>query len=706
MSKKVHFFLCLFLLALSFPLFSHRSSIAVVFGRYSFKYAVLLFLYLLFFGCALILFFFHNRTMRFIRNIVRRPPDFSISAFAEKHRRALLILIFAWYVTGIFAVFRPSVIFSRTPVLDGDYSYHYHQTASMVHSMNTSGHHWSYDPSFCAGYPEGTINDVDVKFIEMFSYGMNRLGLNLALSYNLSIFLCLLAIPFVLYFSARNFGCSPAGAFLILLTGVLLYLSNSTIQLFTSAGMCMFVFCSYWTVFCASLLFRYCKRQTFLRWFVFSLALSMALMIHILMPLLLLIPLGTIYWLSFHRMSRLSHGALWLAAVLALFINMWWIRSVLMFMHYRVTTPFFRTFNAREFLRMLSDMVSIQDFLAVLGILGFYAILRSNKKLSWMGILSMTFLFLLAKLGSEIPLIRSFEPGRFTIPLNIFAMIGVSLWLGQEFKHFWRLHSSWRMITGIALVFVLIHFSVPQWIKMNGSKDERDSFQPLVTWINQNTDNSARIAVPDLGGGFFTRARLRFYCERQFIGGPFYHLNMLHNFANFTNTRFFNLPVSTIDESSFLRYCELYNIRWVISPEVLGWTELPFLENNPENFLFRAEFTQNAPQRSEAADWEKELMIKADPGVQQKTVRVYEVKRTSNYFLRGSGEIEAEPNRLKVSGASSGEVVIKYHWLETLAVSPSLPIKKFQAGDDPVGFIKISNGNVKEFEIYNSFKKH
>jgi hypothetical protein len=44
---------------------------------------------------------------------------------------------------------------------------------------------------------------------------------------------------------------------------------------------------------------------------------------------------------------------------------------------------------------------------------------------------------------------------------------------------------------------------------------------------------------------------------------------------------------------------------------------------------------------------------------------MYEIKREASFFLKGSGEVKSEVNRLQLNNveAEDGEIIIKYHWM-------------------------------------------
>ena len=72
---------------------------------------------------------------------------------------------------------------------------------------------------------------------------------------------------------------------------------------------------------------------------------------------------------------------------------------------------------------------------------------------------------------------------------------------------------------------------------------------------------------------------------------------------------------------------------------------------------------------------------------------IYEVQRSPSFFIKGSGTVHSDYNRLELSNITpeNGEVIIAYHWMKHLKTEPPIPLEKALVGGDPVGFIKLTN---------------
>jgi hypothetical protein len=73
--------------------------------------------------------------------------------------------------------------------------------------------------------------------------------------------------------------------------------------------------------------------------------------------------------------------------------------------------------------------------------------------------------------------------------------------------------------------------------------------------------------------------------------------------------------------------------------------------------------------------------------------RIYRVRHRANYFMRGSGRLRADLNRIEVFDAEpavgSQTVTLRFHHMETLRCRPGCRVVKAPIPHDPVGFITV-----------------
>jgi len=189
--------------------------------------------------------------------------------------------------------------------------------------------------------------------------------------------------------------------------------------------------------------------------------------------------------------------------------------------------------------------------------------------------------------------------------------------------------------------------------------------------------------------------------DRELIGGPFSEMNLIHSYASFATGRLFLTPIRDLTVANLEAYADRFNIKWVIattaeSCEVLASLS-PFVTQVNE-FI---QSSQNARTTSNRSDSPFQEFWQED--VPKTEVCFFELASTPDYFFEGSGRVVADLNRISVSNASRGRIVLKYHWLESLKTDPELPLRRFDIIDSPVGFIEVENGDIGSFDIVNSY---
>jgi hypothetical protein len=84
--------------------------------------------------------------------------------------------------------------------------------------------------------------------------------------------------------------------------------------------------------------------------------------------------------------------------------------------------------------------------------------------------------------------------------------------------------------------------------------------------------------------------------------------------------------------------------------------------------------------------------------------RVYRTKHEPSYFLRGGGRVAAQQiNGVRIEDAAGQDVVVRFHWMETLRCRPHCTLERFNVPHDRVGFIRVPKPP-QQFEIYNSYE--
>ncbi len=154
---------------------------------------------------------------------------------------------------------------------------------------------------------------------------------------------------------------------------------------------------------------------------------------------------------------------------------------------------------------------------------------------------------------------------------------------------------------------------------------------------------------------------------------------MKSGFVNVGNSTAFGKLLQDIAPQDLYQYLKTYNIQWIITNTDRGGYHF-----GTYAFEKRPDFMSQVAAIRE--------------------YKIFRVRLSPTFFLQGTGHVTASWNRLQVQDASSGGIVLKYHWMQSLKTDPPLNITPFQALDDPMGLIQVDNGDVHDFLIYNSYE--
>ena len=620
----------------------------------------------------------------------------------RKHRIMFymaLVIILHLYLTLLLLPF--DQLINEHPIYDIDYPVNFYQALRMKRMLSQSGACWGYDPYSMAGYPGGAVADVDNKSTGLVVWLFSFLGP--ARAFKFYVFFVYLAIPASLYLAARNFDLKnfeAAIASTLALLAWYFYIGEPPLR----AGTFSFTFASYLSLYSFSLFYKFLKTDKTRHLIIFSLVSAWNFAVHAMSILILGPPLVLAYIFSLRKKAFKFHLYMVLWAVWVLLTNSFWIFPLLRFIDLKVSTKAYM--QTQGFFFMVYNPVG--RLLLPLGLLG--TILWRNKadllKPATFFIMWLYFAIVSAH-GSDLPFFEELEPLRFVGPLVFFSIIPASklissilsgilkavLGLRSKLPLLKKLGKNFFKIplaaSGVVLLLLYILALYAQNIDLSyriKRGEILDATLPtdgwaMIAWIQENTNEQGRILLEDAGekwggqkyfGGHLP-ALLPWYTKREFIGGPEPDYYIKHHFASFTNGELFGKDITGFSLSLLQTYFDTYNIKWIIA-----WSD--------KSRIYFQRHSGYITYLHSIGDFS-----------------FYEVRRNPNFFLKGSGKTKADYNKIVVTEASPGEVVLKYHWLQTLRTKPPLKIEAYPVPDDPIGFIKIYNGEIRDFEIYNAY---
>jgi hypothetical protein len=159
--------------------------------------------------------------------------------------------------------------FHNHPIHYTDYATHY----SSVWSVSTyldQGHLWGYNPYFHAGFPDGTLFDMDNKGIEVLSWLFSKTSLPLSPSYNLVVLFLMCLFPLMIYLASRSLHLSPVEAAIAQVLGFSLWFGDTTWSWAWQGGMIAFIAVVFGCLLCAGAFWRWAfftDQPLFSKWF-------------------------------------------------------------------------------------------------------------------------------------------------------------------------------------------------------------------------------------------------------------------------------------------------------------------------------------------------------------------------------------------------------------------------------------------------------
>jgi hypothetical protein len=611
-------------------------------------------------------------------------------------RRPLIVLglLALVHLGSMFFWFPVRDILSADPATSCDNAYHYYQIYAAHQFMNDGHHLWGYNPYFMAGFPAGVVFDLDMKGAELYCHVLAGIGLPLA--FKSYIVLSFVLFPFALYAAGRLLGFRGGEALVAVLLGLLFWhWGRPLLGHFRWAGMHSYVLASYLSLLALALFVHFVDkserpstRPAWGTWLVLVALVALACQVHPLSILLLAPGFATLYLVAFRSLSRRAHLMLWFGFALALAANADWIVPFLRFRHYKTASDYwFQLRGMKDIAFVYSRETSILfTLITVLGVTGLVRMWRHRRHVALSFGVTALCLFVAAFYGARIQPLANTEPGRYLVPFAFFLILPATSLLVPLLERLQGRIGRPMMAVGIALTAALapvlsladnLFFDAH---RMRAAVDPR--FVALMADLRQHTTADARILF-ETPGGFYNSSDLLYgghlqalvpiYTNREVIGGPYPVNFMVHAAIDFKNGLLLDRPLRDWSEADVRHFVDTYNVGWVVC-----WSATS-----------RATFDALPELAHVQGDFDR--------------FRVYEIDRPHSFVLLGGGQARAGYNRIEVDGAAGDEVVLKYHWLESLRAEPPVPLSREPVPGDPIGFIKLRPQGYSHIVIRNEY---
>jgi len=590
----------------------------------------------------------------------------------HRNRRRFLFAVLVVHILATLYFFPLSDAVNDQPVVTLDHSFHYYQAYRAREVFWDTFRIDRYDPYFMAGYPGGTIFDLDMKGAETFCSFFPFLGV--ARTLKLFILCAFLTMIPAIYWGSRMQGFRIEESML----GLLVFLAfwhwgRPYAGDFRYAGMFAFVFVTHWCFVVVGLL-RQAARGRWVKTF-FGLG-SAAFLIHPTAAVLLPVPFA----FSIGADQRLWRTRRWILLIawclLVVFINMVWLKPLFQYAWLKTTTELYYQIEGWSGLMhlLLRPTCAIALGMIALAVVGVARLSRQRRLLAGLpAAAGALFLFFIGGWGVYLPGIEQLEPGRFLLSAFVFLtpLAGVGMHALVETISVATRNDKYRRALRSTVLVSLVLVSLPLSLLETKSYYRhtiKTSLEPevasLVEEVSARVRPPGRLMIEDCAaihyGDVHLPALLPLVTDVEQIGGPYPHTFLLYYFTSFRWEGTFGRPLERWDGESLQKYLDLHDVRWVLTA------------TDPSRQVM-TEFVGRPPDWSQPpyAFWEL-------------------VSATVDTRTSGAPAVESGLNRLVVRGDAEAEgYFIHYHWVPGLEASGAARVKPVHRYDDPVPFIYV-----------------
>lgn len=601
----------------------------------------------------------------------------------------LLLFLHSLFIFNQFPSF--SHLTNSSPIYYRDHALHYSFARMGKNFFLDHLTNWGYVPYFMAGFPKTPLFDASDNPIDIF---MVLVGfLPEAYAYKFYIVLIGFLPPLLFFLTCRNFGFDPRESLVGMFLSMFFFWLDVPYRMYIW-GMVNFMIISFLCPYLISLVYKaFSKRQG---WSYLKLGFLCPLitMTHLLSLTLWIIPFLVSIAIFRKNLQKNDWIKIGIVAIVTILVNFFWIKPLFTFLHYKIPSGYALTITS------LSTFISFQFlkqsalgiFLTFLGAMGLFQLWQEgDKKRFYLFSFSAIPLGLMAYGGAFWSVTRNIEPLRYACPYQVYIILPAIIGFFRLVKKADSISSHKRI--GIVIVLVIGVFAAVGGRFVHNAFDKRPfttvlhrDIQNLFNFLKEKTDSSGRVLVENSshhdrhgkGIEYFGVYLLSIFPEkinREIIGGPQHDAYIQHGFVEFIDGMLFRRDIQLFSSEQIREYLNLYNISWIVC-----WSGVSrkYFETAPGLFQVENRIGKFS------------------------TFSV--IRPASSFFYKGDGEIKADYNKIEINNIipQDGEIIIKYHWLETLKTDPPHKIEPVLLMDDPTGFIRILDPSSK-ITVYNGY---
>ncbi len=615
--------------------------------------------------------------------------------FAARGKTIVAVMI-ACHIVATLYFFPPEDIVNDRPVLTLDHAVHFYEVERGREVFGDSFRLHMYDPYFLAGYPGGTVFEIDTNGVSLWCALLRFV--DTARAYKLFILLAHLLAIVTVYAGCRRLRFGPGES----VFGTLLFLAywhwgRPYAGDFRFAGMFSYLFVCHLSLYVAGLFGSFLDGERVRRFYVIG---PLAFLIHPTAAVLLPVPFLALFWAR--RIRAMGEGErrergprllgrflVWCLLVLA--VNAFWLVPFFRYLNIKTASEsFFQIDGIRGLLQILMKPGNFPALLLmVLGGIGFGNMARHGRLSEAVAPAAASgFLLFLAGYGVHLPIVDQMEPGRFLVPSLVFmtplAGAGCAALVEGARTVIVSPHvlQPARAAVAIVLALCLPVFGLVEsraYYRHTLSTTLAPEVTRVIEAIRKHADDSGRLMIEDgpawAYGNSHLPSMIPLFTGIEQIGGPYPFIFIEHGFTTFQTRMTMGEPLNGMRAERLLGYIDLYNVRWILTatPEAAAYIdELPYAEGvwSSEHFALYDVTTPRSGFASER-------------GV---TVR-------SSYDLL---EVTIWPVAGQVPAT---KMLLKYHWDPGLRVASPATISPAMRMDDPVPFILLEPNGETEVKI-------
>jgi hypothetical protein len=614
----------------------------------------------------------------------------------KSREKAIVAVIFACHLVATLYFFPPEDVVNGRPVITLDHAVHFYEVERGKDVFRESFRSYMYDPYFLAGYPGGTVFEIDTNGVALWCALLRFV--DTARSYKLFILLAYLCLPFAMYAGCRRlrFGVEES------VFGTLVFLAywhwgRPYAGDFRFAGMFAYLFVCHLSLYLTGLFRSFLEGERVKRLYVIG---PLAFLVHPTAAVLLPVPLLALFAARGapgisgggrrERASRLL-GRFFVWCLLVLAVNAFWLVPFFRYLHIKTASEsFFQIDGIRGLLVLLIKPGNLPALLLVaLGGIGIGCLAKRRRLADGIAPAAGSFfLMLLAAFGTRMPIIDQMEPGRFLVPSLVFMapLAGAGLKevveKGGAALAVRSASLPSRSLVGIVLLACMPLFGMVEsraFYRHTLSTTLTPEVKQAIDAIRTHADPSGRLMIEDgpawAYGDSHLPSMIPLFTGIEQIGGPYPFMFIEHGFTTFQTRMTMGVPLREMAPEKLLEYVDLYNVRWILTatPEAASYVRGLWYARALWSSKHFTLFGVTTPSRG----------FSSDPGA---TVRAsYDLLRVTI----SSGAAAAPP----------GGILLKYHWDKGLRVAAPSRIVPSSRLEDPVPLILLEPNGKTDIRI-------